>query len=74
MVAAADLPSYSLICEYLGEVRINREIIFHDNDSIMELLNTGDSETSLSIMPEKYSNVGRFFNGINNKKKGSKKR
>jgi hypothetical protein len=40
----------------------------------MELLDTGDSDTSLSIIPEKYSNIGRFFNGINNKLLESKKK
>jgi hypothetical protein len=39
----------------------------------MELLSTGDSDTTLCIVPENYSNIGRYFNGINNTKKGSKK-
>lgn len=38
----------------------------------MELLATDDSDTSLDILTMKYANVGRFFNGINNSKKGAK--
>jgi hypothetical protein len=40
----------------------------------MELLDTGDSDTSLAIVPENFSNIGRFFNGINNNLKESKRR
>jgi len=72
--AAIDLPDLSLICEYLGEVRTTRQTIFNKNDSIMELLDTGDSETSLVFVPEKYSNVGRFFNSVNNGVKESIKK
>ncbi len=49
-------------------------MLFDRNDSIMELLDTGDSDTSLSIAPVKYSNIGRFFNSINNSNKESKKK
>lgn len=72
--AAVDLPDLCLICEYLGEVRTGRQSLFNPNDSIMELLDTGDSDTSLSIIPEKHSNIGRYFNGINNKLLDSKKK
>jgi hypothetical protein len=72
--AAIDLPDLSLICEYLGEVRTSRQTVFNKNDSIMELLDTGDSETSLVFVPEKYSNVGRFFNSVNNGVKESIKK
>jgi len=40
----------------------------------MEILDTGDSETSLVFVPEKYSNVGRFFNSVNNRVKESIKK
>lgn len=40
----------------------------------MELLDTGDTDTSLSIVPEKHSNIGRYFNGVNNKVNESKKK
>ncbi len=40
----------------------------------MELLDTGDSETSLLIVPEKYANIGRFFNSVNNGVKESLKK
>ncbi len=63
--AAVDLPDLTLICEYIGEVRTNRHCVFNTNDSIMELLDTGDTDTSLSIIPEKNANIGRFFNSVN---------
>ncbi len=62
---AVDLPDLTLICEYIGEVRTNRHCVFNTNDSIMELLDTGDTDTSLSIVPQKYANIGRFFNSVN---------
>ena len=40
----------------------------------MELLCTGDPKTSLNVAPERYSNVARFFNGINNSVAGSKRK
>lgn len=40
----------------------------------MELLDTGDADTSLVIVPQKHSNIARFFNGINNNQKSSKKK
>jgi len=63
--SAIDLPELTLICEYIGEVRTNRHCVFNTNDSIMELLDTGDTDTSLSIVPFKHANIGRFFNSVN---------
>ncbi len=40
----------------------------------MELLDTGDNDTSLVIVPEKHCNIARFFNSVNNSLKESKKR
>ncbi len=74
MEAAADLPDLCLICEYLGEVRTSRQAVFNSNDSIMELLDTGDSDTSLVIVPEKHANIARFFNSVNNGVKESLKK
>ncbi len=50
--SAVDMPELALLCEYVGEVRTNRKCVFNTNDSIMELLDTGDTDTSLSIVPE----------------------
>lgn len=72
--AAQDLKELTVLCEYAGEVRTCRQMIFDKNDSIMELLDTGDSDTSLVIAPMKYSNVGRYFNSINKQNKESKKK
>ena len=49
--AAQDLADLSLLGEYIGEVRTLRQSLFNNNDSIMELLDTGDSDTSLVIIP-----------------------
>lgn len=51
-----------------------RQLLFDKNDSIMELLDTGDADTSLSILTIKHSNVGRFFNSINKSNKESRKK
>ena len=51
-----------------------RQTLFTKNDSVMELLDTGDSETSLVILPENYANIGRFFNSVNNGVKESLKK
>jgi len=40
----------------------------------MELLDTGDSETSLNILTIKNANVGRFFNSVINSSKEAKKK
>jgi hypothetical protein len=40
----------------------------------MELLSTGDSSTTLNVVPLKFANVARFFNGINNSDPSSKKK
>ena len=49
-------------------------MLFDDNDSIMELLATGCSDSSLVIVPIKFSSIGRFFNGINNSKQDAKRK
>lgn len=68
--AAADLPELTILCEYIGEVKtekmcVNSPSLFN-NDSIMELLSTPRTDTTLNVVPVKYSNIARFFNGINN--------
>jgi len=42
------------------------ESITSKNDSIMELLCTDDPKVTLNVVPEKFANIARFFNGINN--------
>jgi SET domain-containing protein len=37
-----------------------------NNDSIFGLLETGDSKTSLNVVPIRYANVSKYFLGINN--------
>lgn len=75
MTAAVNLPDLCLLCEYVGEVYTDEVLETRPhNDSIMELLCTGDPKTSLNVAPERYSNVARFFNGINNSVAGSKRK
>ena len=57
VTAAQDIASLTLICEYVGEVRKSSDLI--QNDSVMELVSG-----SLDVVPVKYANVGRFFNGV----------
>ncbi len=41
----------TLIAEYFGEVRTEEQIENSKNDSIMELLDTGNPKTTLNIEP-----------------------
>ncbi len=71
--AAVDIPELTLIAEYCGEVRTEIQTKdYPNNDSIMELLCTGDPATSLNVVPSLYANVARFFSGINNSLADSK--
>ena len=66
--ALDEMVTNTLICEYTGEV------LFDDNDSIMDLIHTPTSDTSLVICPEKFGNLARFISGINNNYKEMKKK
>ena len=44
------------------------------NDSIMELLATQSPAKSLVVVPYEHANAARFFNGINNSEKDSKRK
>ena len=41
--AAADIPSHTLLSEYVGEVDFVKNRLFDENDSIMDLLKTPHS-------------------------------
>ena len=73
VAAARDLPELTLIAEYLGQVRTDMQTRLDVNDSIMELLCTGNPNSSLVVVPYEHANVARFFNGINNSVKDSKR-
>lgn len=72
--AACDMPELTLIAEYFGEVRTEEQIENSKNDSIMELLDTGNPKTTLNVEPYLYANIARFFSGINNQVLDSKKK
>jgi hypothetical protein len=80
VIAATDLPELTLLAEYLGQVRTDKQTANDPNDSIMELLcckfpnsDLPNPARSLVVIPKDHSNVGRFFNGINNSEKDSKR-
>lgn len=64
--AAADMPELTLLAEYLGQVRTDAQTMHDSNDSIMELMCSGNPSSSLVVIPYAWANVARFFNGINN--------
>lgn len=72
--AAEEIPKYTLICEYVGDVDFARNRLFDKSDSIMDLLRTNRSSTSLVVCPESGGNIGRFLSGINNYKDDAYKR
>ena len=73
--AATDLPELALLAEYLGQVRTDQQTMYDTNDSIMELLTVPNRRTeSLVVVPYSFANVARFFNGINNSEKDSKRK
>ena len=85
IIAAQDIPELSLLAEYLGQVRTDGQTRFDTNDSIMELLCATTevqsaphaqevSNKSLVVVPYDFANAARFFNGINNSDKDSKRK
>lgn len=66
--AEHNIPDRTLIVEYAGEVDFLKNRRSDSCDSIMDLLITGDSATSLVIVPRVVSSMARFFSGINNQK------
>ena len=68
VIATKQIQKRTILCEYVGNVCIQRNILRSSNDSIMDLLITGSADTSLSIVPLDHANISRFINGINNTK------
>jgi hypothetical protein len=71
VVADKDLPVGMLVCEYVGEVVSYRKMIELEfgsghNDSNFELSVGSNADETMYIRPEKYTNLGRFINGVNN--------
>ena len=75
MKATDNIPIYTLICEYTGEVGHLRKNLFDvTNDSIFDLLKAPSSSQSLVVYPGNRSNIARFISGINNTDPKSKKK
>lgn len=76
VISDRDIREKTLICEYIGEVVTLRKCIEYEaeskNDSLMELRVGCNSNETLIIRPEKYTNMARFINGINNSKSSNK--
>lgn len=72
--ALAKMKRHTIVTEYVGQVTTVDKIGSTSSDSLMNLLQTGDDETSLIIDPSRVGNMARFFSGINNRKNMSKKK
>ena len=72
VVADMDIPAYTIVCEYIGEVMTLRKSIYlqkhQKNDSVMDLWYGKNSDQSLVIRPEKWTNIARFLNGVGKRK------
>jgi [histone H3]-lysine27 N-methyltransferase len=67
LVATDYIEPGTIVSEYSGEVMKSREALnYEDNDSIFMLVRGSRCKDSIDIVPEKYSNIARFFSGINN--------
>lgn len=64
--ALEEMQPNTILCEYAGDVALLRDSLFSDNDSIMDLIRTPDADVGLCILPQKFTNIGKFFSGINN--------
>ena len=72
--ALATIPRHTLIGEYLGDVLTMEDSAKSNSDSLMVLLDTGDSSTSLIIDPTNAGNISRFLSGVNNRSLLSKRK
>lgn len=70
----APMKKHTILTEYIGEVTTIDQTGSTSSDSLMNLLQTGDDSTSLTIDPSRIGNIARFFSGINNRNLMSKKR
>jgi len=70
VIADKDLPEGMLVCEYVGDVVSYRKVIEKNyeeeyNDSLFELSVGRNADETLYIRPSKFTNMGRFINGVN---------
>ncbi|KAL6127536.1 hypothetical protein ACLB2K_070901 [Fragaria x ananassa] len=72
----ADKPikDWTIITEYAGDVDYLKNRENDDGDSIMTLLSAADPSKSLVICPDKYGNIARYINGINNHTREGRKK
>ncbi|VVB13824.1 unnamed protein product [Arabis nemorensis] len=72
--ADGPIKDFTFIAEYTGDVDYLKNREKDDCDSIMTLLLSEDPSKTLVICPDKYGNIARFINGINNHNRFSKKK
>ncbi|XP_010547637.1 PREDICTED: histone-lysine N-methyltransferase ATXR5 [Tarenaya hassleriana] len=72
--ADGPIKDLTFIAEYTGDVDYLKNRENDDCDSIMTLLLAENPLKSLVICPDKYANISRFINGINNHTPGGKKK
>ena len=67
--AIDEIPEFTLLCEYSGEVSRNYELHGSSNDSIFNLIETFSPYVNCCINPERYGNVAEYIAGINSENK-----
>ncbi|KAL1222259.1 Histone-lysine N-methyltransferase ATXR5 [Cardamine amara subsp. amara] len=72
--ADGPIKDLTFIAEYTGDVDYLKNRENDDCDSIMTLLLSEDPSKTLVICPDKYGNISRFINGINNHNPFGKKK
>ena len=72
--ALDNISQNTIVCEYSGEVSLLRNKLLSENDSIMDLIISPNSDSSLIILTEIYGNLARFLSGINNFNSNKKKK
>ncbi|KAG7608684.1 Zinc finger PHD-finger [Arabidopsis suecica] len=72
--ADGPIKDLTFIAEYTGDVDYLKNREKDDCDSIMTLLLSEDPSKTLVICPDKFGNISRFINGINNHNPVAKKK
>eukprot|EP00958_Prasinococcus_capsulatus_P029025 scaffold7243_cov394-Prasinococcus_capsulatus_cf.AAC.20 len=67
--AGGHINDWSIVAEYIGEVGLLKTHMYDSSDCLMDLLITGNDETSLTVNASRMGGIARFLSGINNKVK-----
>ena len=66
VISKGEIRKNTIICEYGGNVYFQKQILFDQNDDMMDLLIANSANESLVISPTTHANLARFINGTNN--------